>query len=176
MDGKAAQADIPMETDDVVVEKVSKQAASGGAVASKPSAVSSGLPQSKDELEALVKAIHHTVSNSVLPRLHKCLTAKVQNTHTHTYILSYISLNNCGSVCLQVQRDEEHKAVKSKDVKDEEVARIPIAFAMVKLMQTLPPNVMEANLPGYVCTSPTMDVFKTKNKKTLLTFYFRAAS
>lgn len=48
-----------------------------------------------------------------------------------------------------MQRDEEHKAVKSKDVKDEEVARIPIAFAMVKLMQTLPPHIMEANLPGY---------------------------
>lgn len=39
--------------------------------------------------------------------------------------------------------------MKSKDVKDEEVARIPIAFAMVKLMQTLPPHIMEANLPGY---------------------------
>jgi len=48
-----------------------------------------------------------------------------------------------------VKRDEEHKAVKSKDVKDEEVARIPIAFAMVQLMQTLPPLIMEANLPGY---------------------------
>lgn len=34
-------------------------------------------------------------------------------------------------------------------MKDEETARIPIAFAMVKLMQTLPPHVMEANLPGY---------------------------
>lgn len=40
--------------------------------------------------------------------------------------------------------------MKSKDVKDEEVARIPIAFAMVKLMQTLPPHIMEANLPGWV--------------------------
>lgn len=56
---------------------------------------------------------------------------------------------------LQVKRDEEHKAVQSKDVKDEEVGRIPIAFAMVKLMQTLPPHIMEANLPGYeaVCVS-----------------------
>lgn len=42
--------------------------------------------------------------------------------------------------------------MKSKDVKEEEVGRIPIAFAMVKLMQTLPPHVMEANLPGYECT------------------------
>lgn len=39
--------------------------------------------------------------------------------------------------------------MKSKDVKEEEVARIPIAFAMVKVMQTLPPDIMEVNLPGY---------------------------
>ncbi|XP_028307568.1 small subunit processome component 20 homolog [Gouania willdenowi] len=87
--------------------------------------VSSGLPQSSEELESLIKAIHQTVNDSVLPRLHKCLTAKVT-------------------------RDEEHKAVKSKDVKEEEVLRVPIAFAMVKLMQTLPPHIMEVNLPGIV--------------------------
>lgn len=49
-----------------------------------------------------------------------------------------------------MKRDEECKAVKSKDVKEEEVARVPIAFAMVKLMQTLPSTVMDVNLPGYV--------------------------
>lgn len=48
-----------------------------------------------------------------------------------------------------MQRDEEHKAVKSKEVKEEEVVRVPLAFAMVKLMQTLPPHIMEVNLPGY---------------------------
>ena len=47
--------------------------------------------------------------------------------------------------------------MKSKDVKDEEVARIPIAFAMVKLMQTLPPAIMEVNLPGYAAA--VVDVF-----------------
>lgn len=39
--------------------------------------VSSGLPQSKEELEALLSSIHHTVTQSILPRLHKCLIAKV---------------------------------------------------------------------------------------------------
>ncbi|TKS91003.1 Small subunit processome component 20 -like protein [Collichthys lucidus] len=94
-----------------------------GPAAPKSAAISSGLPQSKEELETLISTIHQTVNNSVLPRLHKCLNAKVK-------------------------RDEEHKAVKSKDVKEEEVVRVPIAFAMVKLMQTLPPHIMEANLPG----------------------------
>lgn len=88
-----------------------------------PPVVSSGLPQSERDLEALISSIHHTVTQSVLPKLHKCLTAKVK-------------------------RDDEHKMVRSKDVKDEEVVRVPIAFAMVQLMKSLPKEVMEANLPG----------------------------
>ncbi|XP_008399503.1 small subunit processome component 20 homolog isoform X2 [Poecilia reticulata] len=118
-DDKAASASVPMET------KSAARAASRISAKAAPTAppVSSGLPQSREELESLMAAIHKTVNDSVLPRLNKCLTAKVK-------------------------RDEEHKAVRSKDVKDEEVVRIPIAFAMVKLMQTLPPHIMEANLPG----------------------------
>ncbi len=42
-----------------------------------PPVVSSGLPQSERDLEALISSIHHTVTQSVLPKLHKCLTAKV---------------------------------------------------------------------------------------------------
>lgn len=84
VDGRPTQPDLPMETNSAAVESVSKDAASRGAErASKPAAVHSGLPHSKDGLEALIKAIHNTVNNSVLPRLHKCLTAKVQHTHTH---------------------------------------------------------------------------------------------
>lgn len=54
--------------------------------------------------------------------------------------------------------------MKSKDVKDEEVVRIPIAFAMVKVMQTLPPHIMEANLPGYadMCMCVCQCMQKTK--------------
>lgn len=92
VDGKPTQSGIPMETTSAVVEGVSKEAAPRGAeraAASKPAAVHSGLPHSKDELETLIKAIHNTVNNSVLPRLHKCLTAKVQHTHTHTSSLLF---------------------------------------------------------------------------------------
>lgn len=42
-----------------------------------PPVVSSGLPQSQQDLEALISSIHHTVTQTVLPKLHKCLTAKV---------------------------------------------------------------------------------------------------
>ncbi|XP_074127468.1 small subunit processome component 20 homolog [Sminthopsis crassicaudata] len=89
-----------------------------------------GLPKSKQELECLVKQIHKTINSSVLPKLHKCLSATTK-------------------------REEEHKLIKSKVVNDEEIVRIPLAFAMVKLMQSLPQGVMEANLPSIllkVCT------------------------
>ncbi|XP_018603010.1 small subunit processome component 20 homolog [Scleropages formosus] len=85
--------------------------------------ISTGLPKSKEELEALIASIHHTVAESILPKLHKCLTAKVK-------------------------RDEEHKLVKTKEVNEEEVVRVPIAFAMVRLLQSLPQEAMESNLPG----------------------------
>uniref|UniRef100_A0A3Q3Q499 Uncharacterized protein n=1 Tax=Monopterus albus TaxID=43700 RepID=A0A3Q3Q499_MONAL len=111
IDRKTAPSDTLMEMD------------TKGPVAPKPAEVGIGLPQGKEELETLISTIHQTVNDSVLPRLHKCLTAKVKH-------------------------EEEHKAVKSKGVKDEEVARIPLAFAMVKLMQTLPSHIMEVNLPG----------------------------
>ncbi|XP_062989767.1 small subunit processome component 20 homolog [Elgaria multicarinata webbii] len=81
------------------------------------------LPKNKEELEYLIKHIQETVTGNILPKLHRCLIAKVK-------------------------RDEEHKLVKSKVVNDEEVVRVPLAFAMVKLMQTLPQNVMEGNLPS----------------------------
>ncbi|KAG9345665.1 hypothetical protein JZ751_008809 [Albula glossodonta] len=102
----------------------SKTTAEGEAPVNRPvGKVPNGLPQSREELESLISAIHHTVTESILPKLHKCLTAKVK-------------------------RDEEHKLVKSKEVKEEEVVRVPIAFAMVRLMQSLPKEVMESNLPG----------------------------
>uniref|UniRef100_A0A8D0GIN0 UTP20 small subunit processome component n=1 Tax=Sphenodon punctatus TaxID=8508 RepID=A0A8D0GIN0_SPHPU len=81
------------------------------------------LPKNKEELECLIKHIQDTVTGNVLPKLHRCLIAKVK-------------------------RDEEHKLVKSKVVKDEEVVRVPLAFAMVKVMQSLPQEILEANLPS----------------------------
>ncbi|XP_069760571.1 small subunit processome component 20 homolog isoform X2 [Narcine bancroftii] len=80
-------------------------------------------PRSKQELENLIRHIQDSVTDSILPRLQNCLIAKVK-------------------------RDEHHKLVKSKLVNDEELVRIPIAFAVVKLMQTLPKEIMENNLPN----------------------------
>lgn len=108
VDGKAAPSDAPMEIDTTIGEKdvISEEAATTGAkgpAAPKPTPVSSGLPQSKEELESLISAIHETVNNSVLPRLHKCLTAKVRCTHTHTVLRcseNFKQQYNSGSVCV----------------------------------------------------------------------------
>ncbi|XP_006888591.1 PREDICTED: small subunit processome component 20 homolog [Elephantulus edwardii] len=81
------------------------------------------LPQNKEELERTIKNIHATITGDILPKLHKCLASTTK-------------------------REEEHKLIKSKVVNDEEVVRVPLAFAMVKLMQSLPPEVMETNLPS----------------------------
>ncbi|KAM8820065.1 small subunit processome component 20 homolog [Eudromia elegans] len=81
------------------------------------------LPRNKEELECLIKHIQETVTCNILPKLHRCLVAKVK-------------------------RDEEHKLVKSSAVNDDEVVRVPLAFAMVRVMQCLPQDVMEANLPS----------------------------
>lgn len=81
--------DAPMEVDNHDEEKdgVTLNVATTeaiGTAALKAAAMASGLPQSKEELESLISTIHQTVNDSVLPRLHKCLTAKVQCA-THTY-------------------------------------------------------------------------------------------
>lgn len=88
VDSKTAPSDVPMETDTTSGEKdvVSKEAVATGAkgpAAPKSAAISSGLPQSKEELESLISTIHQTVNNSVLPRLHKCLNAKVRCAAPH---------------------------------------------------------------------------------------------
>uniref|UniRef100_A0A6I8STV5 UTP20 small subunit processome component n=1 Tax=Xenopus tropicalis TaxID=8364 RepID=A0A6I8STV5_XENTR len=89
----------------------------------KPNIALKSLPKNKEELASLIQHIQETVKTTIIPKLKKCLDAKVK-------------------------RDEEHKSVKSKAVNEEEVVRVPIAFAMVKLMQTLPQEVMESNLPS----------------------------
>lgn len=88
MDTKTAP-DVPMETNNSggEIDGVSLSAATTEARRPEPpKAAAVWLPQSKEELESLISSIHRTVNDSVLPRLHKCLTAKVQCAHRHTKI------------------------------------------------------------------------------------------
>lgn len=107
MEVETAASDVPMETDTTSGEKNAAAAEAKGPAAPKPMAVSiavsSGLPQSKEELESLISAIHQTVNNSVLPRLNKCLTAKVRYSETHTVLICSESSKqkyNSGSACV----------------------------------------------------------------------------
>lgn len=51
---------------------------------------------------------------------------------------------------IQTKSDDEHKKAKaSKFAEDEEVLRVPIALALVKLMQGLPHKTLDFNLPGW---------------------------
>ena len=96
-DGKAEASDVAMETDEGDDDD-SDEEADEAVAAAKPKKkkearadpVASGLPKNKAELESLIRNIHKSVQTNILPRLHKCLTAKVHTvlipmeTHTHT--------------------------------------------------------------------------------------------
>lgn len=52
---------------------------------------------------------------------------------------------------MQSKSDDEHKrAQPGKYAEDEEILRVPIALAMVKLLQNLPHKTLHHNLPGSV--------------------------
>ena len=72
----------------------------------------------------LATRIHRTIVITVLPQLHKCLTK-------------------------EAKADGEHKfASGGKYAEDEEILRVPLSLAMVKLLQQLPGDTIDRNLPG----------------------------
>ncbi|CAH1799075.1 unnamed protein product [Owenia fusiformis] len=74
----------------------------------------------------LATRIHRMIVKITLPQLHKVLVKKAKT-------------------------DGEHKmSGGSKYAEDEEILRVPIALAMVKLMQHLPKASLENNLPGVI--------------------------
>lgn len=48
--------------------------------------------------------------------------------------------------------DDEHKAVKNTYPEDTEILRIPLAVAMVKLLQVLPGGTLQRHLPSVLLT------------------------
>ncbi|XP_061192168.1 small subunit processome component 20 homolog [Saccostrea echinata] len=67
--------------------------------------------------------IHCTIMKSVIPSLQRCLTKKEKS-------------------------EDEHKLARNNLAEDSEVLRVPIALAMIKLLQNLPHKSLERNLPG----------------------------
>ncbi|XP_034333284.2 small subunit processome component 20 homolog [Magallana gigas] len=67
--------------------------------------------------------IHCNIMKSVIPHLQRSLTKKEKS-------------------------EDEHKLVRKNIAEDSEVLRVPIALAMIKLLQNLPHKSLEHNLPG----------------------------
>lgn len=72
-----------------------------------------------------------TIRSGLLPMLHNELTARSLSESTH----------KVNKKQLQNTRDD-------RDAEEEEILRVPIAFAVVKLLQRLPKNLLVRNLPG----------------------------
>ncbi|ESO12980.1 hypothetical protein HELRODRAFT_188063 [Helobdella robusta] len=70
--------------------------------------------------------IHMTLMNHVMPKLHKCLTHKAKS-------------------------DDQHRLAQAgKYAEDEEILRVPVALAMVKLLQGLPKGSLERNIHSII--------------------------
>eukprot|EP00794_Sanderia_malayensis_P003704 gene3704-4224_t len=79
----------------------------------------------------LARKIHKSISSSILPLLHSSLTQK-----------SFV--------------EDFHRKSHNKEVDQEEILRVPLALAMVKLLQQLPKSTLHEFLPGLllrVCQS-----------------------
>ncbi|KAL6263531.1 hypothetical protein P5V15_006320 [Pogonomyrmex californicus] len=72
------------------------------------------------------KKVVFSISNGLLPQLHRSIVAKTR-------------------------QDTSHKINKKKvasEIEEDDLLRVPIALALVKLLQKMPENVLDANLPG----------------------------
>ncbi|XP_071486938.1 small subunit processome component 20 homolog [Diadema antillarum] len=85
----------------------------------------SGIEDEKDKEDekgiAMATRIHRTIARSILPQLHKIITKKTRS-------------------------EGEHKKARNRMAEDEEVLRVPIALAVIKLLQALPKETMNQNL------------------------------
>lgn len=81
------------------------------------------VPETDMLNEDAATAIHTTIATKLLPRLHRALTEKAKS-------------------------DDEHKSMRSGLPEESEVLRIPVAVAMVKLLQVLPHGMLQRHLPG----------------------------
>lgn len=71
---------------------------------------------------AMANKIHSTITKSIIPILFKCLTKRLKS-------------------------ENEHKINKRED-EDEQILRVPMALAILKLLNNLPRKTLETHLPG----------------------------
>ena len=84
--------------------------------------VSSVYRKKKLVSAAMATKIHATITKTILPMLFKCLTKRLKS-------------------------DDQIKINKRED-EDEQILRVPMALAILKLLNNLPPKTLETHLPG----------------------------
>lgn len=78
---------------------------------------------------------------------------KIQNLHYIFFQLILLPQLH-KSLAVLTQHDTSHKINRKRTAaerEEEDLLKVPISLALVKLLQKLPSAVMETNLPGYVC-------------------------
>lgn len=73
-----------------------KQAAETSEDAEQVTKPVSFLPRNKEELECLIKHIQETVTVNILPKLHRCIVAKVRNWHWKDVLQACAATINVG--------------------------------------------------------------------------------
>lgn len=80
-----------------------------------------------------------------------CAVGGAVNATMHHAVCDVVNATIChGTLCaVQAKSDDQHKMAQAgKYAEDDEVLRVPLALAMVKLLQTLPVNSLDLCLPG----------------------------
>ncbi|ESO91748.1 hypothetical protein LOTGIDRAFT_233343 [Lottia gigantea] len=75
--------------------------------------------------EELATKIHETLVHETIPWLHKLITQKAKS-------------------------EGQHRLVRSAFARDDEILRVPLALALVRLLQMLPHKILELKLPGVI--------------------------
>nr|CAD7588809.1 unnamed protein product [Timema genevievae] len=119
------------------------------------------MDQSPPEQEVITPSEPAVTRNTILPR------------STAGRVIRVISLHRC--IAQRTQAESSHKVNKRQrgfDSDKEDILRIPVALAAVKLLQRLPSAVMEQNLPGILmklCTflKSRLDSVRRVTRETL---------
>lgn len=74
----------------------------------------------------MAKRLVYSISKGLLPQLHKAIAVRTRHEGSH----------------------KVNKKRISTDQEEEELMRVPIALAMVKLLQKLPQGMLDSNLRG----------------------------
>ena len=123
--------DAKVPANETITGKVDKESAPEGKVSEQSTEVSvendmkemelADLPIAADDSLSKPQKVYLAVVNNIIPYLKRVLAARTKG-------------------------DKKHKVNKSKFPEDEDIKRIPLAYALIKLMKKLPSKVLDSNV------------------------------